>query len=289
MGMQVSIGTNMVESGPPWRMARKHLARLAEAGARLVDLHMGARYEAAGGVLRPTRYFVEFHNPQHWREMARWLDELGLTPVCSHTSAMDLVDISSTDEAVRGFVLAELRAMLPFCAFFKSPVMVVHPGGKLQPGEARAGRWDQMRRTVTALLPDLEKHGVRIALENLMTSLGAVVEELLAVVQELSHPLVGVCLDTGHLNVTKGRPEAAVRAIGPKLFALHVHDNNGLSDQHLPPGDGATDWTGFVSALKDVGYAGSLNLEVFDPKPLDGMASPDFIRRSLEAGRRLAS
>lgn len=287
--MEVSIGTNMMECGPTWRMARKHLAPLAEGGARLIDLHMGARYEAAGNppALRPTRHFVEFHNERHWREIRRWLDELRLTPVCAHSSVMGAADMSSPDEGVRAFAVRELRAMIPFCAFFGIPVVVAHPSDQLKKGEPAARRWEQVARSVEQSAPDLERHGVRLALENLLPgSLSPDVEELARQVGRIGHSLVGICLDTGHLNVMGGRSAEAVRVVGAKLFALHVHDNGGRRDDHRPPLGGSTRWAGFAAALCESGYAGTLNLEVIEPGR-EGGASTDFVRDSLARGRQL--
>ena len=290
MRMDVSIGTNMLECGPPWRMERRHLAPLAEAGARAIDLHMGARYEAVCGIppLRSTRCFVEFHSEPHCREIARWMEELGLRAVCAHTSVMGPLDVSSTYQRIREFAVQELRAMIPFCAFLNIPVMVVHPGDRMPPGEPSARRWARVKESMTKLIPDLEKHHLKIALENLLPgSVSVALAELVQAVNDLNHPLIGVCLDTGHLNVMQGRPADAVRLIGPRLFALHVHDNHGKNDEHKPPFDGSIEWGGFAEALAEVGYAGTLNLEVLDPARRGEMADAEFIRRALAMGRRV--
>ena len=44
---------------------------------------------------------------------------------------------------------------------------------------------------------------------------------------------------------------------------VHLHDNDGRSDLHLPPGAGTIDWAAVVLALKDAGYDGTITLEVF--------------------------
>ena len=36
----------------------------------------------------------------------------------------------------------------------------------------------------------------------------------------------------------------------PYIVTCHLHDNNGLEDQHLPPGQGTIDWAELASALK---------------------------------------
>jgi len=40
-----------------------------------------------------------------------------------------------------------------------------------------------------------------------------------------------------------------------------VNDNDGLSDAHMPPGMGTTDFEPFIAALRDTNYTGSLSVE----------------------------
>jgi len=72
----------------------------------------------------------------------------------------------------------------------------------------------------------------------------------------------GVCLDSGHAFITKEDIPEMVRAIGPRLLALHLHDNTGDRDDHLPPYFGKGKLDVLLSALKENGYQGNLNFEV---------------------------
>lgn len=78
-----------------------------------------------------------------------------------------------------------------------------------------------------------------------------------------------ICVDTGHTNeaVPFGKPTAgeAIRMLGKDVTLLHLHDNNGTYDQHLPPlmGDpGAVKWPDVFDALDEVGYTGVYNFEL---------------------------
>lgn len=78
----------------------------------------------------------------------------------------------------------------------------------------------------------------------------------------------GVCLDSGHANITKENIPETVHTIGDKLLALHLHDNTGDRDDHLPPYFGNMAMDDLISALKEIGYGGNLNFEVrFDDVP----------------------
>lgn len=78
-----------------------------------------------------------------------------------------------------------------------------------------------------------------------------------------------ICVDTGHTNeaVPFGMPSAgdAIRMLGKEVTLLHLHDNNGTYDQHLPPlmGDpGAVNWPDVFDALDEIGYQGIYNFEL---------------------------
>lgn len=78
-----------------------------------------------------------------------------------------------------------------------------------------------------------------------------------------------LCVDTGHTNeaVPFGKPTAgdAIRMLGKDVTLLHLHDNNGTYDQHLPPlmgSVGAVDWPDVFNALEEISYSGVYNFEL---------------------------
>jgi sugar phosphate isomerase/epimerase len=66
---------------------------------------------------------------------------------------------------------------------------------------------------------------------------------------------------------------------------VHVHDNRGHRDDHLPPGDGVIDWPDVVQSLKAASYDGWLMLELSCP-PRDRSA---YLSRAVERARALFS
>ena len=51
--------------------------------------------------------------------------------------------------------------------------------------------------------------------------------------------------------------------LGGHIKHVHVSDNRGTNDDHLPLGVGNIDWKEAISALKSTGYDGTITLEVF--------------------------
>ena len=71
-----------------------------------------------------------------------------------------------------------------------------------------------------------------ICIENLM-GFTAEVDELLKIVNAVDSKNIGICLDTGHLNLTHKTQEEFIEKAGKHLKALHIADNEGKTDQHL--------------------------------------------------------
>lgn len=109
---------------------------------------------------------------------------------------------------------------------------------------------------------------VAICLENLCESPAASVEELLYFIDTIQSDNLGICLDTGHLNLTDNRNQKHfIRTAGKHLKALHIADNEGKTDQHVMPfGCGKVDIREVISELKAIGYDGLYNLEIPNEK-----------------------
>jgi sugar phosphate isomerase/epimerase len=74
-------------------------------------------------------------------------------------------------------------------------------------------------------------------------------------------PSLGVTLDVGHAHVARVPLADIVHRLGCRLRHVHVHDNDGTADQHLPVGHGTVDWRKLIAALDAISYSGFLELE----------------------------
>ena len=124
-----------------------------------------------------------------------------------------------------------------------------------------------------SLIPYAEEAGVKISIENMwqrdpirkyiVDDTLADPSEMNAYIDELNSfsPIFNACLDIGHVVLVGREPAEVIRAIGGRLEALHVHDNNYLADQHTLIGQGRIDYGAVIEALHDVGYKGELTYE----------------------------
>jgi sugar phosphate isomerase/epimerase len=143
---------------------------------------------------------------------------------------------------------------------------VIHPGGTAAAGAGdeagAAGRVHEARvRAFGALCEHVRGTDLTICLENVSNA--PAVDDLVRIIEDVGSPALGICLDTGHLNLASGDQRAFIERAGARLRALHLADNDGTRDQHLIPfGLGTVDWQSVCRALAAVGYRGLLNFEI---------------------------
>ena len=72
----------------------------------------------------------------------------------------------------------------------------------------------------------------------------------------------GVCFDVAHINVHGKKSEDWVRLLAPYIRHLHINDNDGKADLHMPVGNGTIDWREFFDTLEKYGVNAGMLVEV---------------------------
>ena len=87
-----------------------------------------------------------------------------------------------------------------------------------------------------------------VALENVMEPEPRLLAEI---ARQVDDPRLGLCLDVGHANtfVSRAPPLEWVAPMAPWLRHVHLHDNHGALDEHLPLGAGTIDFAPILAAL----------------------------------------
>lgn len=181
--------------------------------------------------------------------------------------------------------LGVVRSM-EYAAYIGAKVIVVH--GIRVPDVAEM--IDYNEGYYKALAPYCEKFNIRIAVENLVTSAFYTPELLDAMMARLDPKWFTICLDLGHAQLQHMTTGAFLRKIGPgRISCLHVHDNDGVGDLHRIPFTGIMDWDDTIAALKEIGYAGDMSLEInFVHEELPMNLRPAGLRLCGAAARELA-
>ena len=118
-------------------------------------------------------------------------------------------------------------------------------------------------RAISELTEHISGTDMYICLENISAKYDSNCDTLLDIIDAVGSEHLGICLDTGHLNLAGGNPAQFIVQAGPLLKALHIADNEGTYDQHMMPfGKGNVPWDQFMRALKQSGYDQLFNFEI---------------------------
>lgn len=156
------------------------------------------------------------------------------------------------------------------------PAAVLHPAGGFHPPSVSKVGMERFR----ALAGRAEKRGVKLALENVRTS-GA----LTAVLDTVDSPMLGFCYDSGHDHVWSRTPYELLKRYGKRLFAVHLHDNNGKEDEHLAPGEGKVDWKIVREGIERSAYCGSFTLESDSAQIPQSRTPEEHLKMHFEGAR----
>ncbi len=113
-------------------------------------------------------------------------------------------------------------------------------------------------------------NGMRLALENLgKTGINSMRHTLDVVGYDIQKSGLGVCIDVGHVNrsckVDGIRPEAFLSEFKDIILEVHIDDNFGDDDLHLPPGYGNVDWPPVIDAMQNLRSDAVVCLEIAAP------------------------
>ncbi len=173
------------------------------------------------------------------QQLARELSSAGLSATV-HAPFMDL-NPGALDPLVRDATLIRYQQTLDAAATLGATVVVFHPGYDRWRYGGQSRLWiDQSLKFWPPLLRRAEQQQIRMALENIFEEEPTSLTDL---VTEIDSDWLGHCFDTGHWNLfgQSSLPEW-LSALGARLFHLHLHDNFGDRDAHLPVGAGQIDF-----------------------------------------------
>ena len=124
---------------------------------------------------------------------------------------------------------------------------------------------DIWRRTIEEMLPKAESLGINLALETMpykpeVHERYVNTQEIADFVRSFDSEFLSICMDVNHSNLNENLEEAIGNCAGI-ISHIHVADNHGEREEHLPPGKGIIDFRRAWAALVKAGYEGPLNLE----------------------------
>lgn len=124
--------------------------------------------------------------------------------------------------------------------------------------------------------------GIKVAFENTRTSKGY----LEYVLDNIKNENVGVCYDIGHDHAHLN-DELDLSLFKDRIYAIHLHDNDGSADQHLIPFDGTINWNKNLRKIKDNGYEGPVTLELIYSPNYKNMNPLLFYKKGYEISNKI--
>jgi sugar phosphate isomerase/epimerase len=193
------------------------------------------------------------------------------------------VSTADLTDSIREASLLEMFNSLEVAAELGSQKVVLHPGhiGGLgiyveQTALAHANN------SLAAIIDHAQTLGLCVCLENMFPKCRAFVEpdDFVEILQRF--PDLKLTLDTGHANIANPggrRILEFIEKFGRRIGHLHVSDNFGERDDHLPLGAGKINFLKIVTALKQTGYDGTVTLEIFSEDRRELQKSRDRLDR----------
>ena len=144
---------------------------------------------------------------------------------------------------------------------------VLHMGGSALKGAGWSDKavFEHRARSLSEIVDYADGAGLTICLENLCFPNCGVetLEEIKALIAGVGADNLAICLDTGHLVMAGLDCVEFVLGGESLLNALHIHDNIGLTDDHVLPYERKTiPWDRVLAALSEIGYDHLFNLEI---------------------------
>lgn len=212
---------------------------------------------------------------EYYTELKQYADLLGIEFSQTHGRLYGFGMSPEEDEAfVRNSELDMLATRIlgaKYCVVHTPPV------GWIGPDKTSGEMFDINSRMFSSILPFAKREDVKVAAETHGYCRKYECMEFFGYIENL---VIGcdnaksdgdfsdslcVCVDTGHTNMTvrHGFPTVgdAIRMLGDRVEVLHLHDNDGVTDQHKIPMTGTVDWADVFAALSEIGYSGWYNLE----------------------------
>ena len=198
-------------------------------------------------------------NSVNYLKFARELKKIGLDNgiVCNQSHAPFPVK----SPAIRAF----LKRAIECTAEAGGKICIIHPDNN-KSAEENAEMYFE-------LLPFAKGCGVKIATENMWNwnneknessfAACATGEDFKKHIDVVNDDFFVACLDLGHAEM-RGSGDGAVnmiKALGHRLKALHIHDNDKWHDSHQIPFSMEIDFNPIVTALKEIRYDGYFTLE----------------------------
>jgi len=183
-----------------------------------------------------------------------------------HAPCFDL-NPASINPRIREEVFEHYRESFNLAGRVGASAVVAHLGNqsdmKLRQEESLTLAVQLLKRVVKIA----ENYKIHLLIENTdYGNLGMITddEQYRKIVYNFHSLFVKAILDTGHANLNGIPMMRLIKRLGSRLGSLHISDNQGDKDGHLPPGQGSINFKLIFKALEQIRFNGTVILEIYD-------------------------
>ncbi len=176
------------------------------------------------------------------------------------------INISSLNKSIRKESIRQVKYSIFAVNEIGAKVMTFHPG---RHSAATSKTRDKTKKILFDSLKEISNYNkdyeVPIALENMpdtfITTM-RVSQEVLEVLENKQLSGIKHTMDVGHLETNNVDIGKYIHDLKKYLIHMHLHDNFGEFDNHLPLGEGNINFPQIFKALKEIDYSGRIILEM---------------------------
>ena len=195
-------------------------------------------------------------------------EEVGLpirSVVCVNFGLVDF------NPSVERFAMDRARAYIDQGAYFGARNILLVIGEYFWDGEVfpNDAIWGFVVDRVKTLGEYAQEKGLEVVieLEPFTQALVKDVDELARFVNEVNHPAVRANADISHLHLARASFDT-VKKLEGLIGHIHLSDCDGERHGDLPAGRGVTPIKGYLKAIADTGYSGTVSIELeYSPDP----------------------
>lgn len=281
--MLISANTKILEGRMSEIEAVKYFAK---CGFNALDLGMGDMWNENSP--KNGANYVEYA-----KELKRVADGCGVVFNQSHAPMhSSYVDVEKTEK-----VFDLIKRSIEIAAIVGAKNIIVHPKQHLVYPEYKDVMREQNIEFYNKLLPLCDEYNINILTENMWHyNNGAIVDSVCAPADEfrgyvdmMNHPRFGACLDIGHTYLVHEDPVEMIKALGDRIWGLHIHDVARDNDLHTMPFFGnIKNWEEIMAALGKVGYKGDITFEIKALSQVPDSLLPDVLKILHRVGETFA-
>lgn len=240
--------------------AEAAIEQLAEAGYRTIQL-----------MASPPHFDPWIEDAGRTRRIRALLERHGLSLLALDLASSD-INLASPSSHVVDFAVNAYSATIDRAAELGARCICVGSGRRhALLAEANARLMPSFREAFARIHEKAQRAGVPVILENHPQGLLASASDIVRFLDAEGYDEMHVIYDAANAFAIGEDPVEGLKSLWPRLGIVHLSDSPKGQWRHDPIGSGEIDFAAIAALLRELGYAGTIVLEILSDRPLDDL------------------